>query len=178
MDPIKESLEKYNSFHKILHWTIAVLVIGLLILGSLLESFPKNMEETAYTIHKSFGIIVLILMVIRLAWRATHHTPHLPSVISPLEKGLAHLSYFLWYALLIAMPISGFVESQAAGYPPSLFGLYTFPIWIAKNEELAKLSAGIHYWLAWAILGLLIIHVLATIKHHLFDKVNLLKRMT
>lgn len=177
LTPVKGSLENYNPFHKILHWTIAVLVIGLLILGSLLDDVPKHMAETAYTIHKSFGVLVLVLMVIRLAWRATHRVPNLPLAISPLEKGLAHFSYFLWYVLLIAMPISGFIESQAAGYPPTFFGLFTFPTWIAKNEETAKLFANIHYWLAWIIFGLLIIHVLAPVKHRVFDKINLWKRM-
>ena len=138
--------------------------------------------------HKSFGFLVFILAVIRVLWRWVNPTPALPVGTKTWEKGAAHASHFLLYLLIFILPISGWLMSTASplndpgAYPTQIknmvFGLFEMPdLFPVGDEKLSKLFGRIHEVAAFALAGLLIIHIAAALKHHFIGKNNVLRRM-
>ncbi len=167
----------YSGGSKFFHWLIAVIVIGLLSASFFLEDVPEQYQSTAYLLHKSFGLTVLFLMVMRFFW--IHYTgkPELPSSIPKWEKILSQGVQYLFYILLICMPLCGWVMSVAANRVPSYFGLFKLPLPIEVNKPLAELMEQSHKTIAWILIALLLLHVAGALKHHFIDKDNILKRM-
>lgn len=176
--PIKNNLEQYGSITRLFHWTIAILVIGMITLGVVMGNIDdKAIRGELYSIHKSFGLLILGLMILRLLWRLNNPTPLLPNHLPSWQKLAAHANHWLLYITLICMPISGLIMSTAAGYPPKFFNLFTVALPIAKNKALSSIAGDIHEILAWVISALIVIHLLGALKHHFIHKDNVLKRM-
>lgn len=175
---LKNTGEHYGNVTKTLHWTISILVIVMLILGALLDDIPKPLKFQMYTLHKSIGISILGLMAFRLVWRLINPRPVLPNNTPNWEKWFANGSHAMFYILLIAMPLTGWIMSTASGHIPDFFWLVKFPLpFIAKNKPLAKTFETIHTYIAWSIVALLCLHVMGALKHHFIDKDNVLTRM-
>lgn len=174
--------EKYNILIRIIHWLTAICIIGLIVAGYFMTELGK--EDTLlglgkwdiYGLHKSFGVLIIGLFILRVILRLATKIPKLPDQISKTDKKLAHLGHLALYALMIAIPVSGFVMSQAGGYGVKFFG-YELPILIEKNKEIGGIAHELHEILPYVIAGIIAIHVFAVIKHIVKDKVNLLKRM-
>lgn len=168
---------EYGSVAKFLHWLIAVLVLVLLALGFIMGSFKNDaINDVLYMIHKSLGLSVLGLIIIRLLWRISNVRPSLSSL--PLwEQKSALINHLVLYLLLIVMPISGWIMSVAAGYPPVFFNLFEVPLPIEKNKLIADTAGEIHEFLAWCIIAFVTIHILAAFKHYLWDKDQVMQRM-
>ncbi|RUR11128.1 cytochrome b [Legionella sp. km772] len=128
-----------------------------------------------YGLHKAFGILVLILAILRIIWRLSNKTPSLN--IPKLELIAARLAHLALYILMLAMPISGWLMSSAAGLAPSFFGLFTLPNLVAPNDELREWFAFVHEWLAYGLIAIISVHTLAALKHHFIDKDDILRRM-
>ena len=163
-------MEKYHLSIRVLHWLVAACVIGMLILGFLMDSRDQ------YNLHKSIGVSILILMAIRIISRLSTKTPDFPEQIKNNEAILAKLGHFALYAFLIIMPLSGWLMSNFGGHAVKLFGLEVFTL-VEKNKELGKLAREAHEIIAYILIFLISIHVLAALKHLIMDKVNLLKRI-
>ncbi len=158
------------------HWLMALLIIGLLGVGLYMVNLPIGLEKLKlYGFHKEFGILVLSLAILRIIWRLSNKTPILN--IPKLERIAARLAHLGLYFFMLAMPITGWFMSSAAGLPPSFFGLFTLPSLVAPNDELMKLFAFAHQWLAYGLIALIVVHTLAALKHHFIDKDDILKRM-
>jgi cytochrome b561 len=169
-----KDVSEYHLFSKILHWLIALLVLTLLIVGFNLENLPS----TAYTLHKSFGLIVLALMISRVLWMRHVGRPTLPETMPIWERLFARGVQHCLYLFLIMMPIAGWIMSTASGHIPEFLGLFPLPCpGISPDKELAELMELVHGTLAWVIIGLLFFHVAGALKHHFWDKDNILKRM-
>ena len=168
----------YGSVAKFFHWTVSVLVITLLIIGTIMIGLDNSPTKgNMFQIHKLTGILVLSFMVLRTLWTLNNPKPELPPGTKPWEKFAERLVHYSFYFLLIAMPFSGWIMSTAAGYNPHI-GSLEFPlIGIPKSKSLAHLAEDIHYWVAWTIAAILIMHVAAALKHHFVDKDNILTRM-
>jgi len=175
----KNTKTEYGSVAKFFHWTLSTMVIGMLIVGSIMILLPNEpYKEEVFTFHKSFGLVVLFLMMFRLGWRFANPQPQLPAKTKPWEKLAEHSVQVLFYIILFAMPLSGWVMSVAAGYTPSFFWMIDVPFFgLGKNEGIDEIAELIHYVLAWGLFGLLSLHVLAALKHHFIDKDNILTRM-
>lgn len=175
--------EKYHIFHRLLHWVMAVCIIGLIAVGYLMEGMGKDDvllglgKYDWYGWHKSFGVLVIILFIFRILTKLFTTTPKPSDKISKLDAVLSKLGHFGLYVLMIAVPMSGVVMSQAGGHPIKFFGL-DVPVIFAEDKALGGSAHELHWILAYIIGGLVIIHILAVVKHYFFDKVNLLKRMT
>ena len=167
----------YGSVSKMLHWLVAALVLGALAVGLLLEDLPNDIRGGVMGIHKSVGVIVLVLMVLRLAWRLWSRFPKLPAGLPPWQARLARLAHVAFYPLLILMPLSGWAMSSAAGYPTSVFGLVTLPMLGEKNDALRELFSAAHSAIAWMIIILLAAHIGAAIYHHYFQGQKTIRRM-
>lgn len=163
--------EKYPLHHRILHWLIALGIIGMLCFGFYLEGLPRGDAAKPFLIglHKATGATILGLVILRLFSRGFSTMPALPVGLKNWERGLAHLVHALLYLAMVAMPVSGIVFSNAYGYKVNVFGLFELPALVEKNIELGKMAAEAHEFIAWSLIVLLALHILGVIKHRFFD---------
>lgn len=169
---------KYSSISKLFHWFIALCVIGMLIVGFFLDDVPAPFKGTAYMLHKSTGITILFLMILRFIWIHASGKPALPIATPLWEKILSSFVQYGFYLLLIIMPLSGWIMSVAANKIPIYFGMFEAPLpWIGSNKELSKFMANSHEIIAWILIAFITLHILGAFKHHFINKDNILKRM-
>lgn len=161
-----------------LHWLIATIVIPLLSLSFFLENLPKTIKPTAIMLHKSFGITLLGLMLLRLIWLKRSVRPALPAAMPRWEIGLARFVQWSLYAFLIIMPITGWVMSVMSNHIPIWFGLVNLPIpGVPQNPEGAKFLFQAHQIIAWILIALVCLHITGAIKHAIIDKDQVLDSM-
>lgn len=171
-----QSAERYNRTARALHWIIAVLVLGN-IAGGLLHE-PLEDIVRLIPLHKAIGITVLALTLVRIAWRFTWQAPPHPAGTSPLEALAARLVHGLFYALMLAMPVTGWIMSSASKYPISWFGLFDIPKFaVTRSDVLYEVAHEGHEILGWLFLALAVLHIAAALRHHLLLKDNVLRRM-
>jgi cytochrome b561 len=127
--------------------------------------------------HKSFGMTILMLAVLRLAWRMFHRPPELPPAMTVIEKQIARGTHALFYCLLFLMPLTGWMMSSAKNYSVSWFNRFTWPNLIAPNQRAFDILVVTHHVLSWLLFALAILHILAALKHHFWNKDDVLKRM-
>ena len=124
----------YHPLARGLHWLMALLIAGLLVLGHYMSELPLSPEKLQYfSWHKWAGVTVFALLWVRLAWRLVHRPPALSDTLSPLQQRLAHTGHGALYLLMLAMPLSGWLMSSAYGIPVVMFGLWQVPDLIAAN---------------------------------------------
>lgn len=178
----RESGSRYSRA-VILHWLIAFLIIGTLIgawiLSGLLAS-PDPADRAQgiemLNVHRSFGLTIFFLSLVRLGWRLTHRFPALPQGMGSWERALARGNHLAFYVLLIAVPLAGYVMSSAGPFPIIYFGLFEDPK-LPVGEALGGFAHQAHGILALAIVGLLVLHVAGALKHHVADHDEVLLRM-
>ncbi|KGP63858.1 cytochrome B561 [Legionella norrlandica] len=169
---------EYSMLSKLFHWIIAFAVIGMLAAGFFLDDIPKPFQGTAYMLHKSIGITILFLMILRFIWINIKGKPALPDSVRSWERALSGFVQYGFYILLLLMPLSGWIMSVAADRTPSYFGLFQAPLpWIEPNKSLAEFMVESHETIAWILIAFITLHVLGALKHHFIDKNNVLKRM-
>ena len=130
-----------------------------------------------YMTHKSVGLTVLALMLLRLAYRLKNPPPALPDGIPGWQKIASHISHALLYLLLFAMPISGWLMNGASGFPMKYFGLVRVPDLVARSQSSLALFKALHFYIAWTLMAVIAVHVLAALKHHFIDRDSILRRM-
>ena len=168
----------YTKTAKSLHWLMAVLLFGLLALGFYMQDLPLSPQKLQfYSWHKWAGVTAFLLVLFRLAWRATHVPPALPASMPKLMQFAAHAGHFLLYALMLAIPLSGWLMSSAKGFQTVWFGLLPIPDLLDKNKELGNLLAQVHSALNFLFIAVLVSHIGAALKHHIIDKDDILTRM-
>ena len=168
----------YTSTAKALHWLMAVLFFGLLALGFYMQDLPLSPEKLKlYSWHKWAGVTAFLLVWVRLFWRLTHRPPALPASMPRALQFAAHAGHFLLYALMFAIPLSGWLMSSAKGFQTVWFGVLPLPDLLEKNKELGDLLQQIHMLLNFCLAGLVIAHAGAAIKHHFSDRDDVLARM-
>jgi cytochrome b561 len=180
--------DRYTRTAMLLHWLVAVLIIGNLVLVWVIDWFPDEWVRPAIDTHKSIGITVLGLGVLRVLWRVAHRPPPLPVGYPAVERVGAHVAHVLLYVLIFALPLSGWIHDSAfklaAEHPLYLFGLVPWPrigaimaLDADTKERFHTLWYQIHGWLAYALYGLLALHVLGALKHQFIDKAQEFGRM-
>lgn len=173
---LKNTEKRFGLVAVSLHWLIAILISSMLALGLYMTNFPKDAEKfQLYGWHKAFGILALGLIVLRVIWRLINITPQL--YLPRLEKIAAYAMHWSLYVVMMAMPLTGWLMSSAAGRPVSFFGLFTLPNLMQPNKAWQHFFASAHGWLAYALIAMIIIHTLAALKHYFIDKDDILQRM-
>lgn len=175
--------QRYTIIAMILHWVMAMAFF--LMLGSGLAMGYLDLDKSflfqMIQWHKSLGVLLLVAFVLRVVWRLSHKPPALPAAIKGFDAVAAKLGHIGLYALMLAVPLSGWimVSSSVYGLPTIVFGWFEWPHIpaIAANETINGGSRFAHEWLAWAFLLLIAGHIAAVIKHAVKEKVNLLPRM-
>jgi cytochrome b561 len=175
---IRNTPLRWGAVAQLLHWLIVALIIVQFSLALYADTLPLGSRKVGVLAnHKSFGITILTLAIIRLAWRWLNPTPPLPATLKPYERRLARLTHALLYALLFLMPLSGWTMSSARGFPVSWFGFMQLPDLVPKNQTLYHALVTTHGTLAVLLLLVVTLHVAAALKHHFVLRDNVLRRM-
>lgn len=171
-------LDHYTGVAVVLHWSVALLILGSFVVGTyMVELDLSPWKLKVYSWHKWSGVTIFLLVALRLAWRVTHRPPGLPAAMPEWQRHAAAISHALLYLLMFAVPVSGWLMSSAAGFPVVYFGVFQLPDLVAKNKELFELMKSVHYVLNKALLVLVLLHVVAALKHHFVDRDDVLRRM-
>jgi cytochrome b561 len=176
--PIRNTTARWGAVAQSFHWIIVALVITQFVLANQYNHLPLSMAKLAVIArHKSIGLTIFGLAVLRLAWRLMNPTPPLPNTLKPYERVLAHITHFALYAIILVMPLTGWIMSSARNFPVSWFNLFQLPDLVGQNRALYDVMHTTHDVLAATLLAVATLHVLAALKHHFFLKDDTLKRM-
>lgn len=170
-------LRHYTRTAVALHWAVAGFIVTAFTLGLIVSDLPFSPQKLKLvSYHKWLGITVLALVALRALWRLTHRPPALPAMPA-WQTFAAKLTHSLMYVLMFAIPLAGWLFSSASGYQVVYLGVLPLPDLVHKNKVLAEALIDIHSSLAWLMLYVLLLHVAAAFKHHLFDRDDTLRRM-
>ena len=176
--PNQKPITRYNAVAQAFHWIIAALIVVQFVLAWTFDDLPNNLHKLALVArHKSFGMTILMLAVLRLTWRLFNRPPPLPVGMSKIERLLAQVTHIGLYVLLFVMPLTGLLMSSAKNYSVSWFGLFTWPNLIQQNEQAFNFFKATHDLLSNALFVIVVLHILAALKHHFWNKDDVLKRM-
>jgi cytochrome b561 len=169
----------YTATAKILHWLMAVLIIGTFTLGLTMVEIPgiTPTKLKYFNWHKWAGVTVLLLATLRLLWRLTHPAPPLPTAMPGWQKKLAELTHCLLYFCIFAVPLSGYFYSLASGFKVVYLGLVPLPVLIGPDPELKELLKTVHYIGNITLCTLVTMHVGAALQHHFIHRDGVLRRM-
>jgi cytochrome b561 len=187
---------RYTAVAIVLHWAIAAAIVANLLLSWWMHRAIEVQETqaraiAAFQLHKSLGLTILVLSLLRLVWRLLHRPPSLPAAMPAWEQFAAKATHWCFYAFMVLVPLSGwlYVSTQWRGQAPLnvptlWFGLFEVPHLLGLNElaretrqALAAVAFSAHLWLAWGMAGLLVLHVGAALKHHFVNRDEILANM-
>ncbi|MEM9395581.1 MAG: cytochrome b [Pseudomonadota bacterium] len=169
----------YRFTARLLHWAIGLLIIAMILAGfaMLQEELPRSVRNTLFIFHKNAGILALVAVIVRLAYRALHTPPALPETVEPMQRRAAAVSHFALYALMIAMPIFGYVRVKAGGFPIESLDAWGVPSLVPRSDQLASLAKSAHYVGAIVISVVVLAHISAALYHALVLKDGVFQRM-
>ena len=169
--PLKNTREEWGVVSKTLHWLVVALILAMAWLGLTMGDLPNGPDKIAtYALHKSIGLTILALVLLRLGWRLYAGAPETVPGTPPWQERIASLTHWALYALLLAMPLSGWVLNSSSGFPLQWFGLFNLPAIVGKDHDLHELAEGIHELLFWALVALVVAHAAAAFYHHLSQR--------
>ena len=171
-------VEKYTGVSIGLHWLLAIALIVQIGLGLWMGDIPKGQPERAYyfNLHKSVGMVLFALVVIRVWWRAGHPAPALPAAMVGWQRSAATASHHLLYLCMFVMPLSGFIGSNFTKYGVKFFGTQVGP-WGWEDKGIYAVLNGIHEWCGTLFMIIIGVHVLAAVKHLVVDRDQVFERM-
>ncbi len=176
--PIKNNSQTWGSLSIGLHWLTVVLILGLMAVGLIMTDLPNGPQKIQiYAMHKSFGLTVLGLTILRLLWRFFSTNPDEVENTPAWQSWVAKLTHGALYVLLFAMPISGWLFNSAAGFPLKYFGIFKLPKLSGYDPQLKELAGDAHETFFYILALLMLMHAGAALKHHYLDKDNTLTRM-
>jgi cytochrome b561 len=170
---------RYTRTAIVLHWLIAVAVFAQVTLGVWMIGIPKSppgVRAYWFNVHKSIGLTIGLLVLLRLLWRLAHRPPALPATISPWQRAAAKLSHWSLYACMIILPLSGYLGSSFTRYPIKYFG-FTLPHWGWDDPGLKELCSQAHFYTVCVFATLIVLHISAALKHRFVDKDGVFERM-
>ena len=170
---------RYTGTAVALHWLIALLLLGQFAFGLMLEDIPRGTPERGYyvNLHKSSGIVIGLLILLRLGWRMTHKPPPLPASTPSWQRHAARVSHAAMYVCMLAMPLSGYLASNFSRHGVKFFNVVRWAPWGPDDKALYAFFNGAHHLFALLLAVIVAIHVLAVAKHMLVDRDRLLLRM-
>jgi len=170
--------ESYSGFAKLLHWVIAVMILGMIPVGIIMHNLePSALQNQLYNLHRSFGVVVLALMLIRVVYRFAHGVPAPEPSLPPFQRVVSNLVHLALYALVISQAFVGWIATSAFGAPISVFGLFVMPDLVAKDQALAGPLFDAHYVMGLMIAGLLVLHIGAALFHYFVRRDGVMRRM-
>jgi cytochrome b561 len=169
----------YTRTAVILHWLIAICVIAQIALGLWMIGIPKDppgLRAWWFNLHKSIGLTLGILILVRVGWRLTHRAPPLPDTMPRWERIAASANHLLLYACMIVQPVSGYLGSSFTKYPIIYFG-NKLPHWGWDAPALKAICSTVHLTSATLLIALIALHIAAALKHRFVDRDRVFQRM-
>lgn len=197
---MNNSVPRYTSTAIVLHWLVGLLLLAMLALGFYMQGVPKNLPDIVavdmfdlgiytlqlsesmsprafyFNLHKSIGVTLLVLIAFRVFWRVTHAAPDFPANMQTWEKKVATAAHNVLYLLMLAMPVAGLLMTMNSKYGLLWFGVRVFDG--VDNPQLRDFFKGAHELIAYALLTLIVLHVLAALKHKFVDKDSIMSRIS
>jgi cytochrome b561 len=169
----------YDRTQRVFHWSMAAIIITAIALGIWALYLDRNspIKGSLLFVHKSLGLTVLILVLARVVYRLIVGKPPYKQPLHRFNQVGSTTAHLLLYGLMILMPVTGYVFTGAGGHPLPFYGLFEWPSVVPKDKALSQLAGAFHYWGAWAICSVLIVHVLAVVWHCLAKHDEVLDRM-
>jgi cytochrome b561 len=171
------TVQRFTPVQRALHWVMAVCIIAMLFIGVGMASTVAPQYLALVSVHKSLGIVILLLAVVRLVVRLRSGTPPLPADLPEPMKLAAHLSHYVLYALMIAMPLLGWAELSAGGYPVVLWGGVWLPPIAPQSDSLHTALWNAHFYLAFVFFAVVLMHVAAALFHALVRRDGVFEAM-
>ncbi len=175
---LRNTTERWGAVSQSLHWLIVLLILAQGSVGLLMGDMRNGPDKIqVYALHKSIGLTILALVVLRLLWRLYAGAPRPVPGTPRWQSRTARISHWLLYALLLAMPLSGWLFNSAAGFPLQWFGLFNLPALASQEPGLRELAGQAHALLFWTLVTVATVHAAAAFYHHLFLRDATLARM-
>jgi len=174
---LRNTTYRWGAVAQFLHWLIVALLILQVTLAMLADELHGMPKLAMLARHKSVGLTIMALALLRLVWRWANPTPPLPPTLKTYERRLARITHALLYVLLFALPLSGWTMSSARGFPVSWFGFFQLPDLVPKDKALYEALVDTHTILACVLGAVVALHVAAALKHHFVLRDDVLKRM-
>lgn len=174
---LRSDESRWGTGARFFHWLMALAILGNGIFGLWMTGLAPSLSKiNIFALHKSIGLTVLALFLLRLAWRMADRRP--PDEPSPAWQRLAaHVTHGLLYVLIVALPVSGWVFNSAHGYPLQWFKLFNLPPLVAKDDAVRHIAIIVHEYLFYGLLLVLAAHAGAALWHHFILRDNVLRRM-
>jgi cytochrome b561 len=170
--------DHYPGTSKLLHWLVAICVLTtapVAITMTLMGNGPT--QDMLYNFHKSLGVLILVLMILRLINRLAVGAPIADPGIEPWQQTVSAVVHTSLYVLLLAMPVVGYIANSAYGAPTPFFGLFNLPTIVEKNDALATQLFAVHRWVGWLVILIVLMHIGAALYHTFIRRDDVLKRM-
>lgn len=170
--------DRYTSTAIALHWLIGIMILISFAVGFYMSGLKFSPEKLKlYNWHKWAGVTIFTLVLIRCVWRLTHAVPPPPAGMPAWQHRVAEATHYVLYALMIVIPLSGWLMSSAKGFQTVYFGVVPLPDLVSKSEDLGNTLQLIHKSLNYTMIGMVVLHAAAALKHHFIDKDEVLRRM-
>ncbi|HWH18588.1 MAG TPA: cytochrome b [Allosphingosinicella sp.] len=177
-DPLGQSAMRYSRVAMWFHWILAALIVANLFLGLFHEDFGRAATPWMMFYHKATGITILALSLARLLWRLGHRPPPFDQALRPWEALLARITHWLFYVLMIAIPLTGWMLSSSSGRTTNYFGLFEIGLLpVSRSDAAHDLFEELHEILGKLMIGLILLHLAGALKHHLQGHRHLIGRM-
>ncbi len=169
----------YRTTARLLHWTVAVLVLGMIPAGLAMttEGLPRGVRDMLFIGHKNAGALVLVLMLARIAFRLTHKPPPLPADLPAVQRHVAAATHTLLYVVVLVMAVSGFVRVQAGGFPIEMLDTLGLPPLVPRSDAVAETAKRLHFLAHYVVIGLVALHIAGALHHALWRRDGLVRRM-
>jgi len=162
-----------------LHWLVAFCLIGQFVLGWYLEGIPRGVPDRSYfvNIHKSTGMLIGLLILLRIGWRLAHRPPVLPASVPDWQQKAASVIHFLLYFFMLMLPLTGYIASNFSKWGVKFFNTIEMPPWGMEDKAIYAFFNQLHGLISWILLGLIILHVLAAVSHVVSGHRDVIYRM-
>ncbi len=179
MDPGLAELDRpYHPVSRLFHWAVVALLAMQVTIALVLPSIlPKADEDRLTAWHLSVGSAILLVMLLRLAWRLSHPPPAPPADLPPSLRLLSRATHWAFYAILVVLPVLGWTAASAFGATVRLFGLIPLPALVAPNKPFAEAVGDVHATVAFVLLALIALHVAGALYHAVIKRDGVVRRM-
>lgn len=176
---LRSTSVRWGAVARFFHWSVALLIVAQATIGLYMIGLPLSLAKLKiFLLHKSLGLAVFALVLLRLAWRLYDARPSPPAGMAAWQRRLARLTHLALYLLLVVMPLSGWVFNSASGFPLPWFGLVQLPAIAPTSKPLAAAALLVHKTAFWSLMALLALHVGAALDHHWRVGDDVLRRMS
>ncbi len=169
----------YRAPARLMHWLTVLLVVSTIPAGVIMvqEGLARPTQNALFIWHKNIGVVILVLVLIRLIYRAANPPPPLPASLSPLQATIAGVTHWGMYGLLLVMAVSGYVRVRAGGFPIEWLDAVGAPALVPRSESLAETAKAIHFWARFPLVALILMHVGAAMFHGIVKRDGVFSRM-